>query len=252
MRVAVVTGASTGIGEAVARALAGRGWRCVLLARREGLLEALATEIGGEWERCDVADRAEVEELAARIMARHPKVDLLVNNAGMPGRKPFLEIDPDRIETVMRVNYLGSVWCLRAFVPALEKAHGHVVNMVSVAGMIGLPGGGAYSASKHAQLAFSRAVTAELRPRGIRVHTVCPGFVESEGFPQRGVLRPRILQRFVLDPEDIARHVLHVLDKDKRETVVPRWYRIAPIGQALLPGVVARVGSRVGSRQVPE
>jgi short-subunit dehydrogenase len=124
--------------------------------------------------------------------------------------------------------------------------------MVSVAGMIGLPGGGAYSASKHAQLAFSRAVTAELRPRGIRVHTVCPGFVESEGFPQRGVLRPRILQRFVLDPEDIARHVLHVLDKNKRETVVPRWYRIAPIGQALLPGVVARVGSRVGSRQVPE
>src|SRR5260221_9154850 len=86
MGVAVVTGASTGIGKAIARALAGRGWRCVLLARREELLRALADEIDGEWERCDVADRAEVDEVAARIRERHPQLQLLVNNAGIPGR----------------------------------------------------------------------------------------------------------------------------------------------------------------------
>jgi short-subunit dehydrogenase len=253
MRVAVVTGASTGIGKAIARALAARGWRCVLLARREDLLQALAEEIDGEWERCDVGDRAEVDAVAARIRERHPQLQLLVNNAGMPGRTGFLAGDPERIEQVIRVNYLGSVWCLRAFAPALEAAgSADVVNIVSVAGLVGLPGAGPYSASKHAQLAFSRAAQAELAPLGIRVHTVNPGFVESEGFPQRGVLKPRILERLVIEPEDVAAHVLHVLDKNKRETIVPRLYRLAPLGQALAPGLLTAIATRVGARRAAE
>ena len=85
-RIAVVTGASAGIGEAIARRLAERGWRCVLVARREERLKALADEIGGEVELCDVADRDAVDALAARILERHPTVHLLVNNAGMPAR----------------------------------------------------------------------------------------------------------------------------------------------------------------------
>jgi hypothetical protein len=108
-------------------------------------------------------------------------VHLLVNNAGIPARADFLEGDPQQIEAVIRTNYLGSVWCLRAFLPALQAAApSDVVNVVSVAGTVALPRSGPYAASKHAQLAFSRATAAQLRNRGIRVHTVKPGFVETE------------------------------------------------------------------------
>jgi short-subunit dehydrogenase len=246
-RIAVVTGASSGIGEAIARALTARGWRCILIARREDRLRALAAELDGEWETCDVAERGEVEAAATSVGARHPSIDLLVNNAGMPGRTGFLDGDPDRIERVIRVNYLGSVWSLQAFLPLLEAGGGgDVVNVVSVAGSVVSPGSGPYSASKHAQLAFSRAVTTELAPRGVRVHTVNPGFVESDGFPQRGVL-PRAIERVVIDPPDVARHVVAVLERNRRETFVPAYYRVAAVGQALFPGVAARVQARIGS-----
>jgi short-subunit dehydrogenase len=248
-RVAVVTGASSGIGAAIARELARRGWHTVLLARREERLRGLATEIGGEFDVCDVGRRDDVERVAAAVTERHPQIHLLVNNAGIPGRRGFVEIDSDRLEEVLRVNYLGAVWCLRAFLPALEAAgRSDVVNIVSVAGTVAFGPAGPYSASKHAQLAFSRAATGELRARGIHVHTVNPGFVETEGFPQATALRSALMRRLVVGPEHIAKHVLHVIARDKRETFVPAWYRAAAVAQALVPGLVARLSSRSGYR----
>src|SRR5436853_4010847 len=133
-QVAVITGASSGIGAAIARLLARRGGHCVLLARREDRLRALAEEIGGEYELCDVADREAVERTAAKILERHSRIHLLVNNAGIPGRSTFLD---GEVEAVMRTNYLGSVWCLRAFLPGLESAApSDVVHIVSVAGAV--------------------------------------------------------------------------------------------------------------------
>ena len=244
-----MTGASSGIGAALARALAARNWRLVLLARREDRLRALATEVVGEYEVCDVGRRDDVDRVAASVIERHPQIQLLVNNAGIPGRAGFAKIEAERLEEVLRVNYLGAVWCLRAFLPALEAAgSSDVVNIVSVAGTVAYGPAGPYSASKHAQLAFSRATTGELRSRGIRVHTVNPGFVETEGFPQASVLRSALLRRLVVGPEHIARHVLKVLDKDKRETFVPGWYRAAAIAQAVAPGLLARWSSRSGYR----
>jgi short-subunit dehydrogenase len=244
-----VTGASSGIGAAIARALAGRGWQTVLLARREDRLRALSEEVGGEYEVCDVGRRADVERVAADVIERHPRIELLVNNAGIPGRRGFTEIDLDRLEEVLRVNYLGAVWCLRAFLPALERAErSDVVNIVSVAGTVAYGPAGPYSASKHAELAFSRSTTAELRSRGIHVHTVNPGFVETEGFPQASVLRSALMRRLVVRPEHIAEHVLKVIERDKRETFVPPWYRAAAIAQAVAPGLVARIASRSGYR----
>ncbi len=249
MRVAVVTGASSGIGAALARALASRDWHVVLLARREERLRALAEEIGGEYELCDVGRRDEVERVAARVTERHPQLRLLVNNAGIPGRRGFAEIDLDRLEEVLRVNYLGAVWCLRAFLPALEAAgRSDVVNIVSVAGAVAVGPSGPYSASKHAELAFSRSTSADLRGRGIHVHTVNPGFVETEGFPQSTVLRSAVLRQLVVGPEHIADHVLKVLERDKRETFVPAWYRLAAVAQALAPGLVTRLAARSGYR----
>jgi uncharacterized protein len=248
-RVGVVTGASSGIGAALVRALSARGWHLVLLARREDPLRVLAEEVGGEYEVCDVGRRDNVERVGAAVTERHPKLELLVNNAGIPGRRGFAEIELDRLEEVLRVNYLGAVWCLRAFLPALEAAgRSDVVNIVSVAGAVAFGPAGPYSASKHAELAFSRSTTAELRKRGIHVHTVNPGFVETEGFPQATVLRSALMRRVVVRPEHIANHVVKVLERDKRETFVPWWYRLPAIAQALAPGLVARIASRSGYR----
>jgi uncharacterized protein len=244
-RVAVVTGASAGIGEAIARRLAQRGWRCVLVARREDRLRAIAEEIGGEVELCDVADRDAVDALAARILERHPAVHLLVNNAGIPARGTFLSVDLDLVRRVIEVNYLGGVWCTRALMPGLQTAAGqggaHVVNLVSVAGTAAFAPAGAYAAAKHAQLAFSRSLAAALRGSGIAVHTILPGFVETEGFPQKGVLKSPLLGMFVIQPPRVAKAVVDAVEKDKAEVTVPWFpYRIISIAQAVVPRVVGR------------
>jgi short-subunit dehydrogenase len=245
-RVAVVTGASSGIGEATARALARRGWRCVLLARREERLRAIAAEIGGEAEQCDVSDEAAVAAVAARVLERHPAVHVLVNNAGVPARGTFLRVEPAVIRRAIEVNYLGSVWSTRAFLPGLEAAaardgRAHIVNLASISGTVAFAPAGAYSASKHAQLAFSRSLHAALLGSRIRVHTMLPGFTETEGFPQKNVLRSRLLRWFVLSPDDVAEAVVKAVEKGKREVTLPWFpYRLVTIAQALTPGLIAR------------
>ena len=206
-------------------------------------MRPLAEELGAEWQTCDVGDREAVERLAVRVVERHPRLSLLVNNAGVPGRGGFVGATTERIEEVTRTNYLGNVWCLRAFLPALERAApSDVVNVVSVAGTVAAAAG-PYTASKHAQLAFSRSVASELRPRGVRVHTILPGFVETAGFPQRSRFGPR-LGTLVAEPELVAERTLAAIEHDSREVFVPRWYRVAPLAQALAPGLVARLARR--------
>jgi uncharacterized protein len=239
--VAVVTGGATGIGAAVARKLADREWTCVLVGRREDRLRAMAEEVGGEYEVCDVADRDAVWRMATAVQERHAELGLLVNSAGVPGRGNFLDLPPERIEELVRINYLGSVWCLLALLPGLEAAApSHLVNVVSVAGTVAI---GPYSASKHAQLAFSRSVARELRPRGIHVHTVNPGFVHTEGFPQDWLLQGRY-GRVVISPEVVANRIVGAIERDRPEIFVPRWYRMAALAQAIAPGAFRRVRAR--------
>jgi hypothetical protein len=223
----------------------------VLVARNEERLSALAAEIGGDYEVCDVGDREAVDRMAAGVRERHPAVRLLVNNAGLSGRTPgdprrrgFIDTDPDWIEELFRVNFLGAVWCLRAFLPALEAAKpSHVVNVASVAGTVAVPPG-LYSATKHALVAFSRSLAAYLPRQGIHVHTVNPGFVETPGFPQRGRLGNRLLERAVVEPEDVARKILSAVERNRPEVFVPGWYRVPALAQAVAPGLVSRLQSR--------
>jgi NAD(P)-dependent dehydrogenase (short-subunit alcohol dehydrogenase family) len=197
-----------------------------------------------EHEECDVSERAAVEEVAARVLERHPRIDLLVNNAGVAAGGSFLTVEPERIEQTIRVNYLGSVWATLAFLPGLGQGS-HVVNLVSVAGTVA---NGPYSASKHAQLAFSRSLALELAPRGVKVHTVNPGYVETEGFRQRERFGP-LLGRLVIDPPLVVGRLLAAVDKDRREITVPRWYRPAAWVQALAPGALANARARTSRRQ---
>ena len=197
-----------------------------------------------EHEPCDVSDRAAVDAVAARVLERHPRIDLLVCNAGVSARARFLEAEPERIEQVMRVNYLGAVWTTRAFLPGLAPGS-HVVNVVSVAGTFAV---GPYSASKHAQLAFSRSLAVELAPLGVKVHTVNPGFVETPGFPQSGRFG-RFGTRLVATPTLVVERLLAAVEHDRREITVPRWYRAASLAQAIAPGAVARVQARLRPRE---
>ena len=181
MKAAVITGASSGIGEATARELAARGWRCVLVARRQERLEPLALELGGEYELCGVSDREQVERAAAAILARHPRIDLLVINAGIPGRASFFSLEPERIEAVLRTNYLGGVWCARAFEPGLQGGS-HVVTVVSVAGMVAFaPRRALRGLEACAAGVLALAHRAPRRARGVRVHTVLPGVHRNRG-----------------------------------------------------------------------
>ena len=252
-RIAVVTGASSGIGEATTRELARRRWHCVLLARRQERLEAIASEIGGEAEVCDVTDRAQVEEVAARVLERHPRIALLVNNAGVPGRGTFVTAEPEMVERVLRTNYLGGVWCSRAYLPGLraEAATGraHIVNVVSIAGTIAFAPAGPYAAAKHAQLAFSRSLAATLRTERIQVLSVLPGFVETEGFKPRSTVSSSLMRRFVIDADEVAVAIVNAVEKGKREITVPWFpYRFASILQALFPGLIARLVGSYGYR----
>jgi NAD(P)-dependent dehydrogenase (short-subunit alcohol dehydrogenase family) len=237
MRVAVVTGASSGIGAALCRELRARGgWHVVGLSRRPA-------PDADEHEECDVADREMVDTVAKRVLERHPRIELLVNNAGIPVRGNYLDAEPKRIEAVIQTNYLGSVWTLLAFLPGLAEGS-TLVNVASVAGVVAV---GPYSASKHAQLAFSRSVAVELAPRGISVTSVLPGFVETPGFPQEGRF-PFPLSRLVVGPELVARRTVDAVEHRRHEIFVPRWYRPAAWLQALVPSLLMRRG-RLGPRE---
>ena len=221
----------------------------MLVARGAEDLERVADELGAEAEVCDVSDRARVDELATRISERHRAVDLLVNNAGYTGRRGFLELDPETIENIVDTVYLGSVWCVRGFLPLLEAARpSDVVNVVSVAGTFAHGSSGAYTAAKHAQLAFSRSLRVELSGRGIRVHTVNPGPVETPGFPQRDLLDRRFGRRLVLQPDRVADAILTAVERDRAEVFVQPYLRAAGALQALAPGTLARLASRARGR----
>jgi uncharacterized protein len=245
VRIAVVTGGSSGIGAALARKLTERGLMCVLVARGKERLERVAAELGAEAEICDVSDRAAVAALADRVAARHEAVHLLVNNAGIPGRRSFLELSAEQIEEVVRVNYLGGVWCLRAFLPLLEAgASSAVVNVASVAGTVSGGPSGPYSAAKHAQVAFSRSLAGALAPRRIRVLTVNPGLTHTEGFPQDRFLAHPVWRRTVVTPERVAEAIVDALAHGRGEITVPAYYRAAAMLQGIAPQTVARLASR--------
>ena len=235
LQVAVVTGASSGIGAELVRALQARGTLVVGLSRRPSDAD--------EHEECDVSDRTAVDAAAARVLARHPRVDLLVNNAGVGARHNYLDADAgtDRTGDPRQLPGHGLVdpgvpaGARQRLAPRQHRLGGRSVAV------------GPYSASKHAQLAFSRSIAVELAPRGIQVHTVSPGFVETEGFPQYERL-PHSLHRLVADPALVVERVLGAVDRGKREIVVPRWYRPAAWLQALAPGAVASARARTSRR----
>ncbi len=243
---AVITGGSSGIGLALARRLAVSGWTLALVARDAGRLEAAAAELPATTTThpCDVGDPAELAALAATLTARSDgRIGLLVCNAGMPGGAGALDVTPERARRVMDVNYHGMVGLTRLLWPSLVTAHGRVVNVCSVAGTVALASSAPYAASKHAAVAWSRALAVAAPRDGVRVLTVNPGPVPTPGFPQTALVRHRLWRHATVTADDCAAAIERAIVRDRREIFVPPFWRLAGVLQALAPGTVARLAA---------
>jgi short-subunit dehydrogenase len=237
--VVVVTGASRGIGRAVARAAAARGARVGLVARSRGDLEDVLAEAGGNGvvAPADVADPAALERALSAVEEALGPIDVLVNNAGIGAYGRFAETDPVVVERVLAVNYLAAARAMRLVLPGmLERGRGHVVNVASVAGRIAPPFEAAYAASKFALIGLSEAVDLEVAGRGVRVSVVDPGVVATSFFQARGRPYTRRWPR-PIPPERVAEAVIEAVERDRGgERYVPRLLRGAVILRTLAPG----------------
>lgn len=251
-RVAIVTGASGGIGEAIARRLADAGARVALAARSEEKLRALATELGEERALAvptDVADPAQCERLVARAVERFGGIDLLVNNAGIGLLGRLEDTDWEHFRQMWEVNFFGLLRLTRAALPYLKQRGGVVVNISSVAGKVALPYMGGYCATKFALMAFSNSLRMELAPVGVRVVVICPGRVKTrfhsnvyrEGENLPGVFRPDRRRYQGVSAEQVARATLRAVRGRRREVIVPWFLRLFVGFRALLPGFTDRM-----------
>jgi NAD(P)-dependent dehydrogenase (short-subunit alcohol dehydrogenase family) len=231
-RVAVVTGASSGIGEAMVVRLAHDGWAVVAAARRIEQLEALAERVAAsgaagtvEAVPVDVRDSASVDALAAHVTSAYGACHLLVCNAGVGGGRLDVREDLDDALAVLDVNLNGTLRCCAAFADLLEgSAPAQVVNVASVAGKLGL-GPAAYVASKFGMVGLSEALGVAWAERGITVTQLNPGFVQTEGFPQTWA-KGTPLARLVVGPEVIADALARAVARRSLEVTSPRWYRV--------------------------
>lgn len=248
-KIAVVTGASSGIGEATARRLATAGLTVVAVARRVDRLEALADELASAAgtvvpHAADVTDTAQVDALAARVRAEFGACHALINNAGVGGGSFTGRDDLDDTLHTLDVNLLGTFRCLAAFADLLEaSAPSRVVNVASVAGKVGI-GPAGYAASKFGVVGLSEALSLSWASRGITVCQLNPGFIVTEGFPQTH-LTDGPLERFVGEPADVADRIAEVLRTGVAERTVPGWYRGIVALRHLAPPVYRAIASRV-------
>jgi uncharacterized protein len=234
-RVAVVTGASSGIGEAAARELAS-DHQVVLVARRGELLEPLAAMLGGSYVACDLRDEDAPEQVLDHVRELALPLGLLVNNAGAGGRGAFAETGYANVKRTMELNFDAQVRLTEALLPLLrEAAPSAIVNVSSTAARVTRPGVAAYSASKAALSAWSDGLAVEEKPHGVHVGLVLPGFVRTEGFPAKEL--PGWL---VSDVDKAADAIADAGLKRQGERYVPRPWALIPALRHVAPGLLRR------------
>jgi NADP-dependent 3-hydroxy acid dehydrogenase YdfG len=221
-RVALVTGASRGIGAAVARSLAAEGVR-LALASRSG--DDLGLD-GAVSRRCDVKQPDDLEALVAEAVERFGGIDILVANAGVGAYGPFLDLPADQLEEMIDVNVKGTLYAVRAALPhLLESDAADIVTLASEAGRRGLPLEAVYCASKFAQVGFTRALDHELREHGVRCSNVCPGGVATDFAMGRGRTPDMPELAGMMTPEDVAEVVLFVVTRPRNHRILETAFR---------------------------
>jgi NAD(P)-dependent dehydrogenase (short-subunit alcohol dehydrogenase family) len=221
-KVALVTGASRGIGAALARALAAEGVR-LALASRSG--DDLGLE-GAVARPCDVRRPDDLEALAAEAVERFGGIDILVANAGVGAYGPFLDLPADQLEEMIDVNVKGTLYAVRAALPhLLESDAADIVTLASEAGRRGLPLEAVYCASKCAQVGFTRALDHELREQGVRCSNVCPGGVATDFGMGRGRTPDMPALAGMMTPENVAEVVLFVISRPRNHRILETAFR---------------------------
>jgi short-subunit dehydrogenase len=242
-RTALLTGATGGLGRAIAAALASRGARLVLSARKAEALEELAAELPGEGHRVLAADLAEpgaAENLAAQV----GEVDILVANAGLPGAGLLADFTPQQVKRALRVNLEAPMLLAQALFPAMiERGAGHLVFVASLQGKVASPRTSIYSATKFGLRGFALALRMDLEPRGIGVSLVSPGFVRDAGmFADTGAKSPPGLG--TTTPGRVADAVVKAIERDKVElAVAPLPLRFASHFSLASPAISVRAQS---------
>lgn len=241
---ALITGASSGIGEAFAHALAKPGDTLILVARSQGRLEALAAKlradhgIAVEVIAADLSRPGSGPLLAAEVSKRGFSVDLLINNAGFGSAGPFAKEDPARDAEMINLNVSAVVELAHAFLPAmLERGRGGILNVASVAGFQPTPNMAIYGATKAFVLSFSEALWAETRRRGVKVTALCPGPVDTPFFEATGnpELRKAVPKNMFMTADQVARMALAALEAGQPVLVPGVTNKLVTWGPRLLP-----------------
>ena len=249
-KVVIVTGASSGIGEATARAFGREGAKVVLAARRVDKLQILAQEIdsmntGAETLviQADLSKLDDIQAMIAQTLEKFGRIDILVNNAGF-GRLDWLEnLDPIKdIQAQIELNVLGVIQTTRQVLPVMmEQRAGSIINMCSMAGLVATPTYTVYAASKHAVHGFSEALRREVKPWGIDVSLIYPGGVVTEFTQHAGIKRKtnaRTPKSMLLTAEQVANAVVKLVRRPRRMLIIPWLWSVTVFMNRFLPGLV--------------
>jgi short-subunit dehydrogenase len=243
----LLTGATGGIGHAIARSLAERGAALILSGRRVDVLEPLAQELDGRALAVDLAEPAEIE----RLVREAGEVDILVANAALPAAGTLDSFSQQEIDRALDVNLRAPIVLAHALAPAMVKrGSGHLLFMSSLAGKAATPGTALYNASKFGLRGFAAALRADLRTTGVGVSTVFPGFIRDAGmFADAGVtLPPGIGTR---TPQDVAKAVVRAIERNRGELdVAPLPLRISTVFASLAPELAGSVARKIGSEEI--
>ena len=243
----LLTGATGGIGQAIARALKQRGGELILTGRRTDVLEPLAAELGARTLAIDLGVAAEVE----RLLQEAGQIDILIANAALPGSGKLESFSMEQIDRALDVNLRAPIALAHALIPAMVKrGSGHLLFMSSLAGKAATPGTSMYNATKYGLRGFAAALRPELRESGVGVSTVCPGFIRDAGmFADSGAKLPTGVG--TRSPEDVAKAVIGAIERNRGEVdVAPVGLRIGAIFGGVAPEMAATFTRRVGGEKL--
>jgi uncharacterized protein len=247
----LVTGATGGIGQVIARAFASRGARVLLTGRRLDVLEPLASEISARAVACDLSRREDVERLIAEAL--EAKIEVLIANAGLPASGVLTELTQDEIDRMLEINLRAPIALARALAPAMiERRRGHMVFISSLSGKVTSPASSIYSATKFGLRGFALASREDLRRYGVGVSVVLPGFIREAGiFADAHVELPRGVG--TRSPEDVASGVISAIEQNRAEVeIAPAFLRLGAGFAALAPQLAATVSRRLGGERVAQ
>jgi short-subunit dehydrogenase len=243
----LLTGASGGIGHAIARAIAPRSADLILTARRTDVLEPLADDLGARVVACDLARQADVELLIEQA----GRVDVLISNAALPASGLLLELTQAEIDRMLEVNLRAPIALARALVPGMvERRRGHLAFISSLSGKTASPASSIYSATKFGLRGFGLGLREDLRPHGVGVSVILPGFIREAGMfaASRASLPPGVGTR---SPEQVAQAVVSAIDRDRAEvTVAPLPMRLGASIGGVAPALASAVSRRMGSERI--